>query len=337
MAYVQQAAWFCALMLLLQASICSRKRFRPALTPISAATIYKKLRYKPLSSDHALEGSQQQIIDFNPDFDDDNDNHKTFNPEVDSNGYNEIDTDSNGDSNAGYDSGYDSDKDANKNTDKDASATPKPKQLSSSVPDLKKHNVILDFEHTIQKMRKEADASRSIHCKLSADRLIRTVEDGPNDQHSLYAAEDYVIQGLNIYRAAKKICALYGQDASPFEVKAHDFLCYYSDHLEKPEAFWINKIKEINQGVVAYLYKKEFLHANVDAINNKLRIAENYVGLDDTHYNVTTTFKVAGKKFALEDKKWLTLTENQKQAYRNRQSEKWYKRLDPFEQKFIDA
>ncbi|WP_114909795.1 hypothetical protein [Cardinium endosymbiont of Sogatella furcifera] len=332
MAYVQQAAWFWALMLLLQASICSRKRCRPASTPIPVATIYKKLCCKPCASDHAPEEKEEQVIDFNPEFGDDDD-CKIFNPKVDGNVDNKMHSDSNGEGSAGYDSGYDSDKDA----DKDASATPKAKQPPSSVSDLKKHNIIFDFERIIEKMRKEADRSRNIHCKFSGDRLIRTVKDEPNDQHSLYAAEDYVIQGLNIYRAAKKICVLYEQDPSAFEVKAHEFLCYYSDHLEKPEAFWINKIKEINQGVVTYLYKKGFLDANLDAINNNLRIAENYVGLDDTHYNVTTKFKIEGKEFALEDTKWPPLTATQKEAYRNRKSEKYYTRLDPFEQKFIDA
>ncbi|CAH2560018.1 Tyrosine/serine-protein phosphatase IphP-type family protein [Cardinium endosymbiont of Oedothorax gibbosus] len=204
--------------------------------------------------------------------------------------------------------------------------------LKTALPGHEANNV--DFAVLIHGLRRIADLKRGIRWDVSGDRLIREVADGKD---SLYAAEDYAVQILNIYRAAKRTSDVYGKNGALFASMANRFMDYYGNEVEKSEEFWIQKIKNENTKVVSKLHKIVFPNQDMDAINKKLRLAENYVGLDDTHYNVTTTFTIEGKKFGLEDKKWLTLTERQKQAYLNRKSQKWYKRLDPFEQKLIDA
>lgn len=206
-------------------------------------------------------------------------------------------------------------------------------QPSKSV-DHKKNDADFDFETTIQILRKVADAKRGIRWHLSGDNLIREVIDKSN---SLYAAEDYAVQVINIYRAAKKICELYEQNSAPFEKMAHTFMEHYKYDEKETEDFWIEALKDINKKVVSKLHQIVLPEEEVDAINTKLRLAENYVGLDDTHYNVTTVFKINDKKFGLEDKKWLKLTEKQKSAFRNRKCAGWYNRLDSFEQKLIDG
>ncbi|CCM09784.1 protein of unknown function [Cardinium endosymbiont cEper1 of Encarsia pergandiella] len=205
-------------------------------------------------------------------------------------------------------------------------------ELLKSV-DHKKNNADFDFETTIEILRKIADAKRGIRWHLSGDNLIREVIDKSD---SLYAAEDYVVQIINIYRAAKKICELYEKNGTPFEKMAHTFMEHYKYDEKETEDFWIEAVKDINKKVVAELHQIVLPNEKISLINTKLRLAENYVGLDDTHYNVTTVFKINDKKFGLEDKKWLQLTEKQKSAFRNRKSANWYNRLDPFEQKLID-
>lgn len=209
-----------------------------------------------------------------------------------------------------------------------------PAQQLATLLDHKKNNIPFDFETTIQLLRKVADAKRGIRWHLSGDRLIREVVDSGN---SLYAAEDYAVQIVNIYRAAKKICGLYEKDGTPFAKMAHEFMKQYMHHEKETENFWIQEVKNINKVVVSTLHQMVFPGEEPPSVNEKLRLAENYVGLDDTHYNVTTTFQVENKKFGLEDTKWLKLTEKQKLAFTNRQSADWYRRLDPFEQKLIDA
>ncbi|WP_342265431.1 hypothetical protein [Cardinium endosymbiont of Philonthus spinipes] len=260
-------------------------------------------------------------------------NHE-FNPEFN------LDTDpdfkANLDADPGYESGYESDTDSKANEHKhlkDVST-----QQPSSLSDPRKDNVYFDFKSWMETMRERADRRRNIQWKLSGDELVREVGNN-GSSNSLYASEDYIVQGLNIYRAAKRICALYGQGGIVFADKAREFIEYYYDCLDQPksEDFWIDTIKKLNKAVVLHLQKRIFKKEDENSINAKLRLAENYVGLDDTHYNVTTIFSIDGKKFALEDKKWLKPTEKQQRAYRNKESEKWYLRLDPFEQKFIDV
>ncbi|ROT47112.1 tyrosine-protein phosphatase [Candidatus Cardinium hertigii] len=193
-----------------------------------------------------------------------------------------------------------------------------------------------DFEDAIQKLREAADAKRGIRWTLTGDTLLRNAAQA---SATLYVAEDYVIQILNIFRAAKKICALYGKSGSLFEKLATKCMNQYTslDYAEETEDFWINKVKSTNSVVVMKLQLILFPEEDSDAINQKLRLAENYVGFDDTHYNITTTFTLGEQQFALEDKKWLKLTEKQQSEFKNRKSKKWYLRLDPFEQKLIDT
>ncbi|MGI2298935.1 tyrosine-protein phosphatase [Candidatus Cardinium hertigii] len=217
-----------------------------------------------------------------------------------------------------------------------ADCNPKHKQieqLSKSV-EHKKNDVAFDFETNIEILRKIADVKRGIRWHLSGDNLIREVIDKSD---SLYAAEDYAVQIMNIYRAAKKICELYEKNGTPFEKMAHTFMEQYKYDEKEREDFWMEKLKDINKTVVAQLHEIVLPNEEISSINTKLRLAENYVGLDDTHYNVTTVFKINDKKFGLEDKKWLQLTEKQKSAFRKRKSADWYNRLDPFERKLIDG
>lgn len=191
-----------------------------------------------------------------------------------------------------------------------------------------------DFEDQIQSLRQAADQKRGINWTLSGDTLLR---DATNVGDNLYAPEDYVVQIMNIYRAAKKICTLHGKNGALFAKMASTFMHQYKNYAKETEDFWVKEVKNLNRDVVLKLHQMVFPDENELSINKKLRLAENYVGLDDRHYNVTTRFKVENKQFALEDKKWLTLTEKQRSAFINRKSADWYKRLEPFEQKLIDA
>ncbi|WP_243018647.1 hypothetical protein [Candidatus Cardinium hertigii] len=203
--------------------------------------------------------------------------------------------------------------------------------------DQSKNKLIFDFERLIKQMRQEADARRNIIWDVKGNRLTRVVSNISHSSISLYTPEDYVVQGLNIYRAAAKICRLYGQGSAVFEQKAHEFMKYYSDCSEQTEEFWINTTKKINQAVVLHLQKRLFNDKALNLINEKLRLAENYVGLDDTHYNVTTIFTIQNHKFALEDKQAFKLTDQQKNDYINRKKQTWYSHLDPLETLFLNA
>lgn len=206
---------------------------------------------------------------------------------------------------------------------------------NESLDDNKK-KLPFDFKSEIEKLREAADKKRGITWKLQGDTLVR---DASRTHGNMYAAEDYAVQVLNTLRAARKMCELHEKDGTQFERMAKTFMQQYRKHnyANTNEAAWINKLKNINKKVVIKL--KEFvLIANTEEeINQKLRLAENYVGLDDTHYNITTKFKIGDKQFALEDKKWLKLTSKQKSDYTNRKTATWYTRLDSFEQKLIDV
>lgn len=212
------------------------------------------------------------------------------------------------------------------------------------------HNIDLNFnfEGEIQKLRKAADKKRGIHWILKGDTLLRDVVGSDNSgcdsgdgsgYDKVYAAEDYAVQILNIYRAAKKICVLYGKSGVLFKQKACKFMDEYkhAQGVQESAYCWINKVKSINRDVVFTLQFVLFPEGDVGDINQKLRLAESYVGLDDPHYNVTTRFKIGDKQFALEDKKWLKLTSKQQSEFKNRESSSWYLRLDEFEKRLIDA
>ncbi|TDG95686.1 tyrosine-protein phosphatase [Cardinium endosymbiont of Culicoides punctatus] len=215
---------------------------------------------------------------------------------------------------SGYDSGYDVDDELNERT---ASHTN------------------FNFKDEIEKLRKATDIQRGIKWILQGDTLVR---DATNANGKVYAAEDYAIQVLNILRAAKKICELYGKDGKKMDITANRFMDNFRHiYVQENEIFCINKLQQINTKTVSYLKKNVFTELTENEINEKLRLAENYVGLDDIHYNITTKFKIEDKEFALEDKKWLKLTQEQQSSYKNRKEADWYKRLDSFEQKLIDT
>lgn len=193
-----------------------------------------------------------------------------------------------------------------------------------------------DFKSEIEKLRESADNKRGIAWRLQNDTLVR---DASSAHGNMYAAEDYAVQVLNTLRAARKMCELYGKDGKQFEKMAKTFMQQYRKHnyVNTNEASWINKLKNVNKKVVIKLKEFVLIAKTEEDINQKLRLAENYVGLDDPHYNITTKFKIGDKRFALEDKKWLKLTPKQKSDYTNRKTADWYTRLDSFEQKLIDA
>ena len=194
----------------------------------------------------------------------------------------------------------------------------------------------INFEAIIQKLREQADKRRGIHWRLEGDNLLRDVV---NASGQIYAAEDYAVQVLNIYRAAKKICEIYGKNSDRFVDMANKFMAQYErlNYAKAPEQFWVNKLIFLNTEVIEKLQKSLCTNENSTRINQKLRLAENYVGLDDTHYNITTTFQVGNHRFALEDKKWLHLTSKQQMEFTNRKAKQWYQRLEPFEQKLLDS
>ena len=192
------------------------------------------------------------------------------------------------------------------------------------------------FECCIEKLREEADAQRGIKWSLNGNQLVR---DATHANGKMYAAADYAVQIMNIFRAAKKMCTLRTQDGGKFEELAIHFMKTYQrsrTNMQKTESFWIAEVKSINKNVIEEL-KKIFPTTNKKNLNKELRLTENYVGLDDKHYDITTKFKIKDQIFALEDKKFLKLTVTQQQAFKNRKSENWYLQLDKIEQQLIDA
>ncbi|WP_243517657.1 MULTISPECIES: hypothetical protein [unclassified Candidatus Cardinium] len=238
------------------------------------------------------------------------------------------------DNGSGYDSGYES-------NDESKSI---PTQTISPSPTSVDTDAGFSFKEEIEAMRNKADKSRNITWHLSGDKLERVVGKNCN---SLYALEDYVVIALNIYRAAEKICLLYGKNMPAIAKDARSLLSYYDKFVpyydyeknakEEEENHWIKTIKKINYEVVAFLKKHVFPTVPLEAINKKLRLAENYVGLEDTHYDVTTTFHIKDQKFALEDKKNFPLIEKQKEKIRNRASEHWFNRLEEFEKMLFNS
>ncbi|MDD9139896.1 MAG: tyrosine-protein phosphatase [Candidatus Cardinium sp.] len=196
----------------------------------------------------------------------------------------------------------------------------------------------LDFAKEIQKLREAADQKRGITWKLTGDSLLRDAL--AVSCHSFYAAEDYVVIIMNSYRAGAKIALLYGEDEGIFKEKAASFMHTYTAnafYTSCDENFWTDQTKILNKEIILLLQERIFPYESLEGINKKLRRAENYVGLDDTHYNVTTQFKIGNKIFGLEDKKWLKLTPDQQEEFKNRQSKNWYRCLDFFEKKLVDA
>ena len=312
MPHSKQATTIFFLILFLQAfQLCTSKGTTPS-TLIPPQTIDKELLLgEPITGNTYFGSEPDDVPEFDAEF------HLDTNPGDESDPESSYKTNKKTgvDANSGYDTGYESD------------------------PELDKNNICFAFEPLMQSMLRAADDRRNIMCHISGDKLTRSV--GSNSGNAnLYTPEDYVVIALNIYRAAKMIFELYKipeNKSDNTSKKAYELMQYYDEYGEKKsENSWIKTIKNINSKIVLYLKDMIFKDKSLDWINERLRLAENYVGLDDTHYNVTTTFTIAGKKFALEDKKWLKLTENQQQAYINRKSEKWYKRLELFEQKLID-
>ncbi|WP_339044437.1 hypothetical protein [Cardinium endosymbiont of Tipula unca] len=227
-------------------------------------------------------------------------------------------------------------KDEKKGSEGDATDSGYESMNDNESLDGNEQKLSFDFKSEIEKLRIAADQKRGIEWGLQGDTLVR---DASRAHSNMYAGEDYAVQILNTLRAAKKICELYRKDGKQFEKMARIFMQQYRKHnyTNTNEAAWISRLKNVNKKIVLKL-KKVVLTANTEEdINQKLRLAENYVGLDDAHYNITTKFNIGNKQFALEDKKWLRLTSKQQSDYTNRKKAAWYTRLDSFEQKLIDA
>ncbi|WP_419241030.1 hypothetical protein [Cardinium endosymbiont of Nabis limbatus] len=323
MSYPKRAAALFFMTLFLEASSCLRKTIKSSPIPHQSADL--KLALVDATTEKPVSAPELDTVpEFDAEFGADYKMHQGAGVKP----------------NSGYDTGHATDSDAPSRYKINKAAGMEPNAGYDSGyetdPEFDKKDITFDFERSIQGMREAADEQRGIRWRLSGDELTRHVGDNSNSS-SLYAGEDYVVMALNIYRAAKKIFELHKKDGVEFVEKAYKLIKYYHDYPEKTEDSWINTIKKINATVLLHLQNNLFQDKAPDWINEKLRLAENYIGLDDTHYNITTTFTINGKKFALEDKKWLPLTEKQKRDYINRKSESWYDRLDLFEQKLIDA
>lgn len=196
------------------------------------------------------------------------------------------------------------------------------------------------FECEIQKFREIADNKRGISWQLTDDLLIRRLDGNNLKEHlSLYAAEDYVVIILNKYRAASKICLLHRQKKAckDFEKNAKEFLDKdYKLMAHENEDRWIDCLKKVDREIIEYL-KTLFPLNGSKKIAANFKLAENYVGLDDPHYNITTIVKIEDTEFHLKNERFLKLTKAQKKQFKKRMNKQWYKSLDPFEQKFIDA
>lgn len=259
-------------------------------------------------------------------------------------------------SNNKYENGFDFDTDSN-NQEQPINDSVIKKQ--ETLPNDLENSIPSDIDRFIAHMRKQSDARKNIDWQLSGDELIRYVKDSRDNINNVQTTEDYATIALSIYRAAQTICELYGARGSIFKQKAKEFFEYYQ-HVEginssthhppkkkMTEDDWKSLLSKIDKSVILHLKIKFFnekkkIDKKIEQkkiereIAKKLRLAENYAGLNDIHYNITTKFKIGNEEFGLEDKKCFPLTDQQKNAYESRKTEVWYKRLDPFEQKLID-
>jgi hypothetical protein len=212
---------------------------------------------------------------------------------------------------------------------------PKAAQPIPSIPTDVQNNAPFDFVHAIENLRKEADRKRGIDWSMKGDVLTR---DATKLHGVVYASEDYAVQIMSMYRAASRLCELYGICDSGFGKMAKEFMFRFEDHLyyrSEPEYFWIGEVKRINKATIHHL-QKVFPEINQKALNKNIRLVENYAGMEDRHYNITTHFKAGGKHFALQDNKWLKLTKAQRSDFEHRKSKKWYQSLPELEQKLVD-
>ncbi|MBX9890390.1 MAG: hypothetical protein K2X94_03920 [Amoebophilaceae bacterium] len=202
-----------------------------------------------------------------------------------------------------------------------------------------KQEASFKFEAAIEDMLKAADQKRGITWML--DKKGNLLRDATHSTGKVYASQDYVVQILSICRAATRMCELYHKEeklVKPFEKIANFFI---KQHQNKPEyaardeKAWVKEVKGINRTIVDLLHKI-FPEKSQDDLNNELRIIENYAGLEDTHYDITTTVKIEGEKFDIEDKKWLKLTTEQQEEFTNRQAKFWYKNLTDLERRLVD-
>lgn len=201
-----------------------------------------------------------------------------------------------------------------------------------STDNIKQH---FDFETAIQNMRKKADQRRSIPWHIQEDTLYRDATDASGQ---MYTSEDYVVQILSIFRAAKVLCQVQNKNANIFNTMAHNFMKQYNNEITyafNKEDKWYHEVININKLVLDQL-QTIFPEQKRSELNTNLRLAENYAGLEDKHFNITTTFKVQDQYFQLEDKKCSTLTQVQILHLKNRVSELWYKQLSHIEQKLLD-
>ena len=194
-----------------------------------------------------------------------------------------------------------------------------------------------DFKKEIEAMREAADKKRGITWTLTGDNLLR---DATQSTGSVYASQEYVVQIISICRAATRMCELYEKEeqGKKFESIAQDCIRQYQQDprcAARDEQAWFNQVEHTNKFIVGLL-QGIFPEKSCTALSKELRIIENYAGLEDTHYNVTTISNLIGQKFNLEDKKWLKLTDAQKAAFIGRKTLPWYTNLSELEQRLVD-
>ncbi|WP_243018677.1 MULTISPECIES: inositol phosphate phosphatase SopB [Candidatus Cardinium] len=328
MTYTKHTIVVLSLLLSLQAGKCKHAKGTALISTSKACA---------KETDNTIKKNYFSIAEFEPQL-----NHST-------DGMDDMDNDPynykpNNNASYNYSGQYDKESDDESGYGSDQESNSRSTQTISPAPTSKGIDAGFSFKKEIEAMRNKADKRRNITWHLAGDKLERIVEKNCN---SLYALEDYFVIALNIYRAAEKICLLYGKNMPAIAKDARRLLsCYnkfvpYHDYQknakEKEENDWIKAIKKINFEVVAFLKKHVFPTVSLEAINKKLRLAENYVGLEDTHYDVTTTFHIKDQTFALEDKKNFPLTEKQKEKIRNRASEHWFNRLEEFEKMLFNS
>ncbi|WP_082784597.1 hypothetical protein [Neorickettsia sp. 179522] len=199
------------------------------------------------------------------------------------------------------------------------------------------------YEEALLILKEAADTDRGIAwIKNENDQQITrydlsALQEGLQAPRNPFSSHDYLLQILNMFRAADEIVAAVCTDPAQGtlrrQLKSRALNVLKTGLPRCDEDACRKSLKTFNTEVCTILQRDVLPSLSLNKIANLVRKAEAYAALGDKHhFAVATVTRVGDSIISQTDVPITETTESQKQLLRNYAQQSWYRNLDPVEQ-----